>query len=72
LEKHFANFEGLNISLSHEINEIIEHNKNKLLNQFDNISEVTLESISAVRSFSALLDMDLERKVIKIIEIRFN
>jgi hypothetical protein len=43
-----------------------------LLDQFDNISDLTAETIMAAKSFSALVDKELEGKLLKMIEKRFN
>jgi high-affinity K+ transport system ATPase subunit B len=54
------------------MDEIIQDRKARLIEQFNNLSEVTTETIMAAKSFSALVDKDLEGKVLKVIEKRFN
>jgi DNA-binding GntR family transcriptional regulator len=51
---------------------VISEKKERLLEQFDNPGELTAETIMAAKSFSALVDRELEGKLLKMIEKRFN
>jgi hemerythrin-like domain-containing protein len=43
-----------------------------LLEQFNNLSDLTAEAIMAAKSFSALIDRDLEARLLEMIEKRFS
>jgi hypothetical protein len=43
-----------------------------LLEQFNNLTDLTVETITAAKSFSALIDRDLEGRLLRLIEKRFN
>jgi hypothetical protein len=60
IEGAFKDFEGLHVAYASKIEEIIKNRKDRLLDQFINLDEVTIETIMAAKSFSALVDKTLE------------
>jgi hypothetical protein len=72
IERAFKGCEGLRVVEAGTIDEVVEGRKDRLLDQFNNVGEVTAETIMAAKSFSALLDRTLEAKVATIIERRFS
>jgi hypothetical protein len=72
IERAFKGCEGLRVVEAGTIDEVVEGRKDRLLDQFNNLGEVTAETIMAAKSFSALLDRTLEAKVVTIIERRFS
>lgn len=72
IEGLFKGFDGLNVVEASKVDEIIKGRKDRLLDQFNNLDEVTAETIIAAKSFSALIDKTLEGKVLALIERRFS
>ncbi len=60
IEEVFQDFEGLHVAYASKIEEIIKGRKDRLLDQFIDLDEVTTETIMAAKSFSALVDKTLE------------
>jgi hypothetical protein len=50
----------LHVAYASKIEDIIQGRKDRLLDQFINLDEVTTETIMAAKSFSALVDKTLE------------
>ena len=59
VERLFKEFEGLNVVQASKIDEIIKNRKDRLLDQFNNLDEVTAETIMAAKLFSTLVDKTL-------------
>ena len=70
-EGFFKGFEGLYVVEASKIYEIVKRIEDSILNQFNNLDDVTAEAIMAARSFSMFVDKSLEAKLIANIEERF-